>query len=284
MMEQAPPSTTLSLENEATLVTNDFREHRSARIQSRKSSGARSIKGGTGNISQQTATLRYNTEISNLNVISFQTKTDSELGLISPKSAKSIEQSEPQELKDNTFTTVEDTVKENNEKELISTSSHIELNGDMKFMLDNAYANYHSEGGLSVRTPPRNLQIKDLMIPLDDWGSKEHGMIREKKYTVLPSIHSTPTPDGQGSVFNTARDSVSTTVSINNQLDFFRDKIEQEADFFADFRVNTSKVKVTPRQDPLPPIKHGTPDRLSNSSRKSRHSSKTKPRNKPVLY
>lgn len=275
MIESVPASTSFKLEREPT----QFHECLSAHLHSRKSSAARSTvrkQGQSSQSRQTTATLRYNNELSNMNFINFDTESDP--GDASPKSAKTYVTHERTNTKDENFNEQES---EDEGVELVSTSSHIELNGGMKCMLDNAYANSAGESGL--KTPPRNLQIKDLMIPLDDWGTKDHA-IREKKYTVLPSIHSTPTSDGERTDFNTARHSISSSFSMNtgNQLDFFRDKIEQEADFFADFRVNTSKVKATPRQDPLPPIKHGTTERTQPSPK--RHSTKSKQKSRPVAF
>ena len=137
--------------------------------------------------------------------------------------------------------------------ELQSTSAHIELTGEVKFMFDSAYQNMEQAASFGARTPPKHMQIKDLVRSLDDWGSND--TIQEKKYAVLPSIHRNSQPENYSSGRHSTGNS--SNVSINNQLDFYRDKIEEDADFFADFRVNTSTVKPTPRQDPLPPIKNG---------------------------
>ncbi|WAR01382.1 hypothetical protein MAR_007940 [Mya arenaria] len=156
---------------------------------------------------------------------------------------------------------------DDNNGELASTSSHIELNGDVKFMFDSVYYNQEPEGGFSIKTPPQNMQMKDIMSSLDDWG-KEKDVIREKKYAVLPSIHKSSSSGTYRNNSPTSVGGLSSTVSVNNQLDFSRDRMEDDADFFADFRVNTSNIKPTPRQDPLPPIQNNTTDAMTSMSHK----------------
>jgi len=287
MMDSAPSLTSFKIERQPR--PDEFHDSLSARINSRKSSAVRSPikKRGQANLNhsrQTTATSRTKTEMTNMNFIHFAAEKEAgkvnseclEADILNPKT-NSIEEQFCEKAEEDSAVDV------SNNDELVSTSSHIELNGEMKLMLENEYQLL--EGGRSVKTPPRNMQIKDLIVPLDDWGSKD-ATIREKKFAVLPSIHSTPTSDRAEKELNTARTSISSTVSINNQLDFFRDKIEQEADFFADFRVNTSNVKVTPRQDILPPIKHGTNEKgrpSSPKSQRSRHSSRMKNRGKQSI-
>lgn len=256
------------LEREVTLMPNEFRERLSAKHKSRKTSAAR--PGMTRSHSSKPATgkFRYSTENSYHSSNYGNDSTTSQSPVTEARYVKSVKISKdtPENVTSPQSSLLSDT--NNNIQghggELQSKTSHIELSGEVKFMLDNAYANYEAEGGFSVRTPPKNMQIKDLMIPLDNWNNKE--AIREKKYTVLPSINKTSkSPDESDSVVLSNRNS--SGFSTNNQLDFFRDKIEQDADFFADFRVNTSKVKPTPRQNPLPPIRHDSKDfGLSNSA------------------
>ncbi|XP_045171801.1 uncharacterized protein LOC123533899 [Mercenaria mercenaria] len=262
---RAPPP--FKLEREVTLMPNEFRERMSARHKSRKSSAARSEIKVSHSSKPATGKLRYSTENSYMsnNTQDFDASPSSRKETNHVKTVKIPKEQQESMLSPNDSFLNDDN---NNQGELKSTSCHIALTGDIKFMLDNAYANYESEGGFTVKTPPQNMQIKDLMIPLDEWNNKD--TVQEKKYTVLPSIKhktSNSSSDDTESVANSNR--TSSGFSFNNQLDFFRDRIEQDADFFADFRVNTSKVKATPRQDPLPPIKHGTKE--SKSSRTSAH-------------
>lgn len=272
----APPP--FKLEREVTLMPNEFRERLSAKHKSRKSSAGRSAIRQSESSKPSTGRLRYSTEntytsnyrqdsgVNQSPLASY--RQDSEVNQSPMSEAKYVKSvkifKEPHEDKissHNTFSS--DT--NNNQGELKSTSCHIELTGDVKFMLDNAYANHESEGDFTVKTPPKNMQIKDIMIPLDDWNNKD--TIQEKKYTVLPSIQHKKSVSSEDSESVTFSNRNSSGFSINNQLDFFRDKIEQDADFFADFRVNTSTVKPTPRQDPLPPIKHATKDNKHKSPR-----------------
>ncbi|XP_060587378.1 uncharacterized protein DDB_G0283697-like [Ruditapes philippinarum] len=275
---RAPPP--FKLEREVTLMPKEFKERLSAKHKSRKSSAARSEKKGNYSFKPTTAKFKYSSENSymsnhtNDSELSHSTYTESHFN----KTVKiPTEHDDGMQSNNDNFLNNNN----NNKGELKSTSSHIALTGEVKFMLDNAYANYESEGGFNVKTPPTNMQIKDLMIPLDEWNNKE--TIQEKKYTVLPSIkHRTSNTSSEDTESATYSQRNSSGFSFNNQLDFFRDKIEEDADFFADFRVNTSKVKATPRQDPLPPIKHGTKD--SNSSQTtSRKKSNRKEKNAHIL-
>ena len=104
----------------------------------------------------------------------------------------------------------------------------------------------------SIATPPTSMSIRDLMEPLEDWNAKDS--IKEKKYAVLPSIGKTPSPTKPDATSHNSNNSGLSNYSYSNQLDYGRDRMEQEADFFADFRINTSEVHATPRQNPLPPI------------------------------
>lgn len=137
----------------------------------------------------------------------------------------------------------------NDEKELIHKSSLITLHGEMMFMEEIECTN--QKGEITVKTPPRNVQIRDLFCTTETWESGD--VIREKKYTVLPSINHSGKTEDKHAISNTT--GISYSISLSNQLDLFRDKTEQNAELFADYHVNTSKVKATPRQKPLPPIK-----------------------------
>lgn len=258
-----PPS--FKLEREVTLMPNEFRERLSAKHKNRKSSAEMSAARISRSSKHSTSKLRYSME----NSYTSYHATDSE-GSGSPQTEAHYVKTmtAPRQLQDsmtsphNSFlrdkhkTLVEHHYGADHE-ELQSTSSHLELTGDVKFMLDNAYANIESDGGFSVRTPPQNMQIRDLIIPLDDWNNNKE-TIREKKYTVLPSIRNKRSTSSEETENIALSNRSSSGYSVNNQLDFFRDKIEEDADFFADFRVNTTKVAPTPRQDPLPPIQQRT--------------------------
>ena len=237
---------TFQLQREKTLMPKEFRERMSARHKTHKSSAARS--------SSQTQKSRIKVPSQNSHTGSIAMDANSSQSHVNGfyKSPTDFDQTRFSYLYNNN--------ERKEDKELISSSSHIALNEDFKFMMDNAYANYEGNGMYSIKTPPSNMHIGDLMTPLEEWGSNS---IREKKYTVLPSIKS-PQSDNNSSIHRR----LSIGSSQNNQLDFTRDKIEKEADFFADFRVNTSRVKPTPRQEPLPPIRLGEITQTNSASSK----------------
>lgn len=126
--------------------------------------------------------------------------------------------------------------------ELDCYSSHIPLDPEHEMLGESPYSNEHF--GAPVPTPIQ-LGIKDIL------GEDKEQIqdIAQKKYPVLPSIgkaleESKPEDDVE-------EDEDDPTL---NQLDYTRERMETEADFFADYRVNTSVVKPTPRNVPLPPI------------------------------
>ncbi|XP_060073959.1 uncharacterized protein LOC132553707 [Ylistrum balloti] len=108
---------------------------------------------------------------------------------------------------------------------------------------------------MAVPTPV-NLNLRDIIEPLEEWSRVQSG-IRERKYPVLPKIGKMKKESGH--------DKQKYDMVNYNQLDYTREKMENEADFFSDYRINTSRVKETPRQNPLPPIRQ-------NSSMGSLHS------------
>lgn len=247
-----PPS--FKLERELTLMPSEFQERLSAKHRSQKSAHSTAStraqhRQSSSKSRKSKGSLCLTTENSNLSGLyeyDYNGNPDTLHGHqsfnnMSPRIGNNTPVSDAMDTKMEDFQS----------PELNSTSAHIKLNHETKFMFDNAYSNRESEGGLFVQTPPQDLHIRDLMIPLNEWGS--HETIREKKYTVLPSISKSPGSDTESYKYTEASETLA-----NNQLDFTRDKIEQDADFFADFRVNTSHIKPTPRQDPLPPIKHET--------------------------
>ena len=90
------------------------------------------------------------------------------------------------------------------------------------------------QSGVSSCLVIRNTVNQNKVVKFSD--------IAQKKYPVLPSIgkaleESKPEEDEE-------EDEEDPTL---NQLDYTREKMETEADFFADYRVNTSVVKPTPR-------------------------------------
>lgn len=235
MAEHSLALSEFRLEREATLMPGQYNErlhssHKGWRGSKPKSDNRKTRKGNVNSV-----TVRYNNDNNS-------SKFDRE----SPKN-QFIQNAQTAKQYDYRMKTPTSFYSDQN---LVYRSSHNKLHEDMKFIIENAYANKESEDGFTVKTPPQNMQIRDLVNTLDEWDSKE--AIREKKYTVLPSIN--PTGKTDNGVISCSI-GASSSFSVNNQLDFFRDKIEQDADFFVDYRVNTSKVKPTPRQQPLPPIK-----------------------------
>lgn len=126
-----------------------------------------------------------------------------------------------------------------NYSELECYSSHMPIDNNNEIIGESPYSNEHF--GAPVPTPIQ-LGIKDILnYDMDDIQE-----IKQKKYPVLPSI---------GKPFHDPKqEEVDDDDPTINQLDFTREHIENEADFFADYRVNTSVVKPTPRTVPLPPI------------------------------
>lgn len=112
---------------------------------------------------------------------------------------------------------------------------------------NNRVPNLDTSRQMAVPTPV-NLNLRDIMEPLDEWSRVQSG-IRERKYPVLPKIGKMKKESGKKQNYD----------MVNyNQLDYTREKMENEADFFSDYRINTSRVKETPRQNPLPPIRQNS--------------------------
>ena len=124
-----------------------------------------------------------------------------------------------------------------NDKELDCYTSHIPLNNETEFSGESPISG--GRFGAPVPTPI------ELGILSDD--SDQTQDIKQRKYPVLPSI-------GRAFDDQQSQGDVSDDDPTINQLDYTREKMETEADFFADYRVNTSVVKPTPRTAPLPPI------------------------------
>ncbi|KAK3083921.1 hypothetical protein FSP39_005398 [Pinctada imbricata] len=135
-------------------------------------------------------------------------------------------------------------------EELDCSTSHIPLNKNLSDLMTYECASPELPSSRVVPTPVSH--TNELTVPIEDFtNTQEH--IKERKYPVLPSIgqRSKTLLSSCGSEHTDINDNSSTI----NQLDFTRERMEVEADFFADYRINTSKVKVTPRQNPLPPIR-----------------------------
>lgn len=109
------------------------------------------------------------------------------------------------------------------------------------FLLEQYSDSDREEIGRANFSTPADLQFLDITRPLDHLTD-----LHERKYAVLPSI---------GGIKNLHHDEEN--LMHLNQLDYTRDHIEEEADFFSDYRTNTSLVKMTPKNNPLPPIKQG---------------------------
>jgi hypothetical protein len=125
--------------------------------------------------------------------------------------------------------------------ELDCYSTHLPLGNQNEMDGESPFSN--ERFGAPVPTP-NQLGIKDI---LSEDGDQVQD-IKQKKYPVLPSI-------GRTYEGSTEEDDIEDDDDPTlNQLDYTREKMETEADFFADYRVNTSVVKPTPRNAPLPPI------------------------------
>lgn len=148
------------------------------------------------------------------------------------------------------------------EEELNSSTYHTDLNGEMvplnkDELLDTSSHFHPCEANLTYTVPtPVNANLNELVDPLQEL-TQIH--IKEKKYPVLPSI----TKSSCSPRSNTSKNSLNNELTdeftlvretTKNQMDFSRERMEKEADFFADHRVQSKKVKITPRIHPLPPI------------------------------
>jgi hypothetical protein len=154
--------------------------------------------------------------------------------------------------------------------ELNSSSYHLNVNDDLgpinkDELMEGSFHDCEMSRTYTVPTPiDRNLT--EVVDPLREFTQVN---IMEKKYYVLPSItkkSSTPySTRSENSVDNESLEKSLMRELTKNQMDFSREKMEKEADFFADHRINTSTVKVTPRVNPLPPIQK-TNDRSPNET------------------
>lgn len=233
IMENNMPPPPFKLERELTLMPSEFRERLSASTRSRKSSAARSAARRSRN-ERHSATHISKPNFENSNArYSYQNDND----FVHQHNNDNIYK---QEFYD-----------EN--QELNSSSRYYDASHQMTSIGEQENLFEQMERAYSIKTPPINMHMRDLIEPLEDWNNVES--IKEKKYPVLPSIGKQPSSPAKSDV--TLNNSLSSHLSHNsysNQLDYGRDKMEQEADFFADYRINTSLVQATPRQNPLPPI------------------------------
>ena len=239
MADNMPPPP-FKLERELTLMPSEFRERLSASTRSRKSSAARSAARRSRNDRHSASTRVSRPSMDHVN----------------SRYMYGHDYDNDNIMYNHGFT--------NNNTELDSSSRFYDANRQMVSIgeqeniykeMEHAYSikTPATNMNYSIKTPPTSMSVRDLMEPLEDWNAK--GTIKEKKYAVLPSIGKrTPSPTKTDTTLHNSNDSKLSNYSYSNQLDYGRDKMEQEADFFADFRINTSQVQATPRQNPLPPI------------------------------
>lgn len=144
-------------------------------------------------------------------------------------------------------------------EELNSSSYHLDVNDDLVHinkdeLMQDSFHDCEASRTYTVPTPI-DFNLTEVVDPLREFTQVS---IMEKKYYVLPSITKTSgTPystRSENSVDNEPLEKSLLRELTKNQMDFSREKMEKEADFFADHRINTSTVKVTPRINPLPPI------------------------------
>ena len=146
------------------------------------------------------------------------------------------------------------------EEELNSSTYHTGINGELVPMNKDELrenSTVEREVNLTYTVPtPVSFNINELVDPLQELTQIQ---IKEKKYPVLPSIMKTScspkSNTSKTSLMDELRDEFCLVrETTKNQMDFSREKMEKEADFFADHRVQSKKVKITPRINPLPPI------------------------------
>ena len=186
-----------------------------------------------------------------------QTATSSNCTTADPMSIDSDEQNSEGEELDSSTTHVPidndlpEVVYDNNLPEVVADDlPEVAIDNDLE--CDSYDFGTPDHASSRVVPTPVNVNLNEIVVPIEDFtNTQEH--IKERKYPVLPSIgqRSRTMLSSSDSESNDTNDNSSTI----NQLDFTREKMEVEADFFADYRINTSKVKVTPRQNPLPPIR-----------------------------
>ncbi|XP_062590934.1 uncharacterized protein LOC134271168 [Saccostrea cucullata] len=157
-------------------------------------------------------------------------------------------------------------------EELNSSSYHLDMDGELvpinKDELQDTCSDCEASRTYTVPTPVSfiNNNANELVDPLQEINQVN---IKEKKYPVLPSISKkscTPRSlPSETSLDNELLEKCLVRELTKNQMDFSRERMEKEADFFADHRINTSKVKATPRTNPLPPIRPAnasSPDKM----------------------
>lgn len=146
------------------------------------------------------------------------------------------------------------------EEELNSSTYHTDLNGELVPLNKDELletSSHNCEANLTYTVPtPVNANLNELVDPLQEL-TQIH--IKEKKYPVLPSINKTSSSPRSNTSKNSLNNELTDEFSLvrestKNQMDFSRERMEKEADFFADHRVQSKKVKITPRIHPLPPI------------------------------
>lgn len=250
MADNMPPPP-FKLERESTLMPSEFRERLSASTRSRKSSAARSA---ASSVARSAARRSRNDRHSASVRVSRQSMDH-------VNSRFSYENDYDKMLQHSNSISYYNQHFGDNNIELNSSSRFYDANHQMASIgeQENIYRDMQDPYSFktsprsmnySIKTPPTSMSIGDLMEPLEDWNTKD--TIKEKKYAVLPSIGKSPSPTKTDS--HNSNNSKLSHYSYSNQLDYGRDRMEQEADFFADFRINTSEVHATPRQNPLPPI------------------------------
>ncbi|XP_021361437.1 uncharacterized protein LOC110455575 [Mizuhopecten yessoensis] len=134
-------------------------------------------------------------------------------------------------------------------EELSNTFSHLPIN---HIDNDNNRIPFIDTSRQTSVPTPVNLNLRDIIEPLEEWSRVQSG-IQERKYPVLPKIGKKKNKSKES-----GRDNKQFEMVNYNQLDYTREKMENEADFFSDYRINTSCVKETPRQNPLPPIRQNS--------------------------
>lgn len=245
MMANDMPPPPFKLERELTLMPNEFRERLSASTRSRKSSAARSAVRRSRH-ERHSAAPRVS-KPPTVYGSSRHTYINDYNNIVQRSKDNMYNNNNSHDNVYNQSLQYEDT-------ELQNSGKYYDANHKVMSFGEQETLFNTMERAYSIKTPPTNMNIHDLTEPpLDDWNSNE--VIKEKKYAVLPSIgKQTPSPTKSDVILHNPVDSLSSHYSYSNQLDYGRSRMEQEADFFADFRVNTSVVQATPRQNPLPPI------------------------------
>ena len=248
MADNMPPPP-FKLEREITLMPSEFRERLSASTRSRKSSAARSAASSAARSAARRRNDRHSASIrahrQSMDYVNSRYIYENDYGNM------------PYHGHNNSIYNQhfgEDNAELNSSSRFYEGNLQMASIGEQENTYRGTDHQYSPTRNMSysIKTPPTSMSIRDLMEPLEDWNAKD--AIKEKKYAVLPSIGKTPSPVKSDANLHNSNNSESANYSYSNQLDYGRDRMEQEADFFADFRINTSEVHATPRQNPLPPI------------------------------